>query len=192
MELRRLLAEHSVGEVVHGVCRLGSHEVVVDGDGHGDLLSPQRHRVDDAGLELHRHILVVLLDHADLRSGLQTACPRQTEVVHLLLKLVDGLGKVVRLHRVLGQSRSLRSGVKLGKLAALCLFDRKLSRLDVHGQRLEGVPVLIIERVEHRDILLQVELVTLELLLDAVERLFDALVAGANGYGVFLDLFEEA
>ena len=33
---------------------------------------------------------------------------------------------------------------------------------------------------------------TLELLLDAVERLFDTLVAGAHGHGVFLDLFEEA
>ena len=191
MELLRLLAQHAVGDIVDRVSRLNRLHIILDGDGHSDLFAPEGHGVNDAALELHRHILVVVLDHLDLRRGLQTACAGEAQVMHLLLELVDALGKAVGEHSVFGEPGLLSLLIELGELAGARLFERDLGSLDIHRQRLEGLPVLLIEFVKHGDVLLQAEPVTLELLFDAFKGFLGALVSGADGHRSALQLLHK-
>ena len=60
----------------------------VDGDGLGELLSPQRHGIDEGGVDFVDEAFVVFLHHADARQGLHRDLFGQAQVVQAAVKFV--------------------------------------------------------------------------------------------------------
>ena len=141
---------------------------MIEGHGHDHLVFPQGDGVDDGGADLFGHEAVVVLHHADLGRHLHGDHAGQLQIMDLLLKAADHVGKVVGGLSVFGQSGFVGLLHHLGQLDLAQLLDLQLAGQDVHGQLLHVLAVLVVHLVHHADVLEQGDFMPLERFHDLV------------------------
>ena len=105
--------EQCVGHVIDLPLGLGRFRGMGDTQGKNHLVFPQRNGVYQGGLNFLHHHSVVVLDHADLRSGLDGDGAGQFQVIDFLFKPVAFFGQVPGGLGILGKACPLGGGFQL-------------------------------------------------------------------------------
>ena len=156
------------------------------------LVFPQGDGVEDRGLDLLDERGVVVLDHADLRGGLQRDHARELEIVELLFEPDALVLKVVGRLRILGQVRGFGLFAQLAQGGAAGLGQLLLAGEDIHGQLLEILQIPVIHLIHDGHVLQKRDLVLFQLPGDAVDVDLGRGEAGLELLGIDLCLAEQA
>ena len=160
--------------------------------GQNHLVFPQGDGVDQGGLDLLHHHIVIVLDQADLGRSLDGDSPGQLQIVDLLLKPVALVGQIPCFLGIFSQARLLSDGLQLHQLAGTNLLELLLARQDVHGQFLEIGQILVIQLIQHSRILQQPHLVLLQGIADFGNIHFRLGEAGLHGLQLVRLLLKQA
>ena len=173
---------------------LGLHGAagIFDAERQHHLVLPQRDGVEHGGLDLFDKRGVVVLDHADLRRGLQRDHARQLQIVELLFEPDAFVFKIIGRLRILRQIRSLGLCAQLMQRGAAGLGQLLLTGQNIHGQLLEVLQVPLVHLIHHGYVLQQRDLVLFQLPGDAVDIDLRRREAALHLLGVDLCLAEQA
>ena len=152
-----------VGHIRDLALRLHGTLRVLNAEREDHLIFPERNRIHDGGLDFFHHERVVVLNHADLRRGLQRNDARQLQIVELFLETLALVFKIICRLRVLGKPALLRLFAQLHERRRALLRELFLPGEDIHRQLLEVFEVLLIHLVHDRDVLHERELVLVQL-----------------------------
>ena len=140
------------------------------------LALPQRQCVDQCGLDLLRHLNVAVLDHTDLRRVLQADIAGELQVIKLLLEALTFVCQIICFLRILRILCLRRLGSEFSQFTFADFGEFFLTCCDVHAQLFEIHFILVVQAIEHGDILDQGSLMFLKLLRDPVDRYFTLLI----------------
>ena len=151
------------------VCHVGHRSLGLEGflgvmhaQGQHHLALPKGQGVGKGGLDPFHQQAVVVLEQPDLRRHLDGNLAGQLQVMQLLLKPVALGGEVVRLLGVHRVPAGFGLGLQRFQIVFADLGELLVSRDDVEGQLVEVVVVLVVQAVEHGDVLEQLRLVSFQ------------------------------
>ena len=172
-----------VGEVIGVAHRGGGLGRALDGDRLRQLGFPERHGVDECGVDLGDQRFVVFLHQANGGQGLHGHLTGEFQVMHAAFQIVTGGAQIAQLlcfDDLIILWRSLNCGLQRGDLGGVQLGKLGFTGRDVKRQFVVEIQRLLIENIKRFDVFQQRVLMRQEAVGDLVDLTLHGLIFGGE------------
>ena len=170
--------QQCIGRICDVALQLQRFLLSVESESHYHLALPQGNGFLDGSLDLIGEQFVVVLDEPDLRSSLEGDCFACLQVVYLFLKLIYSIFEIPDELGVHGIPAFLHFGAQRRDRLLPEFFYLFIACRDVDLKLFEIVKILLVERVEHTDVLEHFHTCFLQFPFDTVYLYLELFILG--------------